>query len=260
MGSSSRVGSALIADLQRRLDEVADPGTKAWFENYLKQAISYRGVKTPVVARIVAAWRSAHELRRLSDRDQLALAARLIRQDHAEDKFAGILYIQKHLLRRVDAEAVLTMAEDLFVRGAFCDWSTTDWFSVRVLGPLIKRHGSSAAERIAGWHEAAGLWQRRSSIVPFRAVVRRQEYHALIEATIRALVSERERFIQTGIGWVISDLSKAHPSRAAVLVERHFDALSAEVIRRHTRYLPEHGDYKARRSAKATLSRQRGAN
>ena len=254
------MGSALIADLQRRLDEVADPGTKAWFENYLKQAIPYRGVKTPVVARITAKWRSAHNLHRLREREQLGLAARLIRQDHAEDKFAGILYIQKHLLRHVDAEAVLTMAEDLFTRGAFGDWSTTDWFSVRVLGPLIKRQGRRAAERIAGWHEAANLWQRRSSIVPFRAVVRQEEYHALIEATIRALVRERERFIQTGIGWVISDLSKAHPTRAAALVESHFDDLSAEVIRRHTRYLPEHGAYKARRSANATLSRQRGAN
>lgn len=254
------MGSTLIADLQRRLDAVADPATKAWFENYLKQAISYRGVKTPVVTGITAEWRSAHNLDRLPGQDQLDLAATLIRQDHAEDKFAGTLYIQKYLVRRVDAAAILTVAEELFARGAFYDWSTTDWFSVRVLGPLIKRHGSSAAERIAGWHKAANLWQRRSSIVPFRAVVRQEEYHSLVEATIRALVRERERFIQTGIGWVISDLSKAHPSRAAALVERHFDDLFAEVIRRHTRYLPDHGRYKARKSAKATLSRHRGAN
>ena len=44
----------MIADLQGRLDAVADPGTKTWFENYLKHAIGYRGVKTPVVTRIVA--------------------------------------------------------------------------------------------------------------------------------------------------------------------------------------------------------------
>lgn len=252
--------STLVADLQRRLDKVADPGTKAWFENYLKDVITYRGVKTPVVTGITAEWRNVRNLHRLSDQDQLVLAATLIRQDYAEDKFAGTLYIQKYLLRRVDADAVLTMAEDLFARGAFYDWSTTDWFSVRVLGPLIKRHGSSAAGRIAGWRTAADLWQRRSSIVPFRGVVRQEEYHTLIETTIATLVKEPERFIQTGIGWVISDLSKAHPSRAAALVARHFDDLSAEVIRRHTRYLPDHQRYRAMRPAEATLSRQRGAN
>ena len=240
----------LIADLQRRLDTAADPGTKAWFENYLKHAIAYRGVKTPAVTRIVADWHRDRGLGRLHYADRLALAASLIRQDHAEDKFAGTLYIQKHLLRRVDPEAILATAEDLFAARAFFDWSTCDWFSVRVLGPLIARHGKAAAVRIAGWRAAADLWQRRSSIVPFRSVARDEAYHPLVEATIASLVGERERFIQTGIGWVISDLSKAHPDTAAALVERHFDDLSAEVIRRHTKHLPHHAVYKARKRAR----------
>lgn len=242
-----RNAGKLIADLQARLDKVADPGTKAWFESYLKQVIAYRGVKTPVVTRIVAAWRRDHALSRLPDRGQLELATSLIRQDHAEDKFAGTLYIQKFLLHCVDAQAILAAAEDLFAARAVFDWSTCDWFSVRVLGPLIGRHGEGPARRIAGWRTAADLWQRRSSIVPFRSVVRDEAYHPYIEATIASLAGERERFIQTGIGWVISDLSKAHPDMAAALVERHFDDLSAEVVRRHTKHLTRHGAYKARK-------------
>lgn len=31
---------------------------------------------------------------------------------------------------------------------------------------------------------------------------------------------------------------------------RHFDSLSAEVVRRHTRHLPEHAAYKARKREK----------
>ena len=77
--------------------------------------------------------------------------------------------------------------------------------------------------------------------------MRDRAYHDLIEATIATLVEERERFIQTGIGWVVSDLSKVHPEIAGALVERHFDDLSAEVIRRHTKYLPDHAEYRARK-------------
>ena len=232
------------ADLHRRLDAAADPATKAWFENYLKHVIAYRGVKTPQVARIVAEWRLAHDLGSLSDEDQLALARSLIEGRFAEDKFAGILYIQKHLLRRMDPDRILDVAEGLLTAGAFFDWSTTDWFSVRVLGPLIVRHGAPVARRIAGWRDSGNLWQRRSSIVPFRAVVSNESHHPIIKATIAALVTERERFIQTGIGWVISDLSKAHPEVAATLVERHLADLSPEVIRRHTRHIPGHEGYK----------------
>ena len=246
MGGNSPI-AATIAELQGRLDAVADPATKAWFENYLKHAIGYRGVKTPVVARIVAEWRVERGLDGLSDEDQLGVARSLVEENLAEDKFAGILYMQKHLARRLEPGRLLSAAEGLFAGGAFFDWSTSDWFSVRVLGPLIRRGGMGAAERIAGWRTAGDLWQRRAAIVPFRAVVRDEAYHPLIERTIAVLAGERERFIQTGIGWVVSDMSKAHPDAAAALVERHFDELSAEVIRRHTRYLPEHEGYKERK-------------
>ena len=234
------------ADLRHRLEAAADPSTKAWFENYLKHAISYRGVKTPRVSRILADWRRAHGLGQWSDEDQLALARSLIEGRFAEDKFAGTLYIQKYLLRRMAPDRILDVAEDLFASGAFFDWSCTDWFSVRVLGPMIALHGMPAARRVARWRNAGNLWQRRSSIVPFRAVVGDETYHPIIGATVDALVGERERFIQTGIGWVISDLSKVHPKVAAEWVERHITDLSAEVIRRHTRYLPGYAGYRRR--------------
>ena len=240
---------APAADLRGRLEAAADSATKAWFEKYLKHVIPYHGVKTPAVAKIFADWRRAHDLGTLPHDDQLALARSLIERRFAEEKFAGTLYIQKHLLRRMRPDRILDVAEGLFTAGAFFDWSTTDWFSVRVLGPLIARHGGPVARRIARWRRAANLWQRRSSIVPFRAVVRDEAHHPAIETTISVLVTERERFIQTGIGWVISDLSKAHPKVAAALVERHFADLSAEVIRRHTKNLPGHEGYKARKTA-----------
>ena len=239
----------MVADLQGRLDAVADPGTKSWFENYLKHVIGYRGVKTPVVGQIVAEWRSEHGLEGLPDEDQLTVARSLIEESLAEDKFAGILYVQKYLARRLQPDRLLAVAEGLFAKGRLLRLvgSTSDWFSVRVLGPLIRRSGTRAAERIAGWRTAEDLWQRRAAIVPFRAVVRDETYHPLIEATVAELVGEPERFIQAGIGWVVSDMAKMHPGVAATLVERHFDDLSAEVIRRHTRHLPDHERYKKRK-------------
>lgn len=77
--------------------------------------------------------------------------------------------------------------------------------------------------------------------------MRDESHHPLIEVTVSALVVERTRLIQTGIGWVVSDMAKVHPSVAAILVERHFADLSAEVIRRHTRHLSDHEQYKMRK-------------
>jgi len=237
----------LVSDLQSRVNDAADMKTKTWFENYLKHAIRYRGVKTPEVAKILAEWRKFHGLHQCPETEQLNLALSLIREEHAEDKFAGTIYIQEYLLKRISADSLLANAENLFSSGAFFDWSTTDWFCVRVLGPAIVRHGQQAAERIASWRRKSNLWNRRASIVPFRAVVHDEDYHHLIRSTVAILIKEEERFIQTGIGWVISDLSKLYPDTAAELVELHFNDLSDEVIKRHTKYLSNHDRYKARK-------------
>ena len=246
-GTGKDVHSVLVAELQARLDKAADPATRAWFEGYLKNAIQYRGVKTPEVERVVAGWRAESGLADWSAEDGLALACDLIRQRCCEDKLAGILMIQKHLLRDLDAGRLLEAIETLFSENAVWDWSTNDWLCARILAPAIGRHGMTTAQRIAGWRTSPNLWQRRSAAVSLRAAAKNAAFHPLIAETIASLVPERERFIQTGVGWLIADLSRHSPEFAAQLVERHFDDLSLEVVRRHLKRLPDHDLYRRRK-------------
>lgn len=234
-----------IRQLQKRLDAVADPAVKRWFDNYLKGAIEYRGVKTPAVAAQVRAWRDAESIDKWPVDAQLELATQLVRERKAEDKFAGIIYMQKYLLDAAPMDALLDAAEALFADDAFFDWSTTDWFCARVLGPLLIRGGRKTALRIANWKTSACLWQRRSALLPFRATLKDPAHDKLIARTVADLVVERERFIQTAIGWLLSDLSKLRPQTAARLVDKHLADLSAEVVRRHTARLPRHREYRA---------------
>ena len=236
-----------IPSLQQLLQAAAKPDTKAWFERYLRYAITYRGVKTPQVKRLVAEWYRQSGVDQLPVPDQLALAAELIRQPMAEDKLAGTILVQQYLLRQLDASDILALSEDLFDAKAFYDWSTTDWYCMRVLKPIVTQEG--AAERIARWKTSPDRWQRRSAIVPFRAVVRDPAYDPLVAGVIKTLVTDEERFVQTGIGWVIADLSRVRPMVAQQLVEQHLHHLSAEVIRRHTRHLPRHQDYRQAKKA-----------
>lgn len=246
-GTGKDVRSAIIAELQTRLDRAAEPATRAWFEGYLKNTIRYRGVKTPEVERIVADWRIESGLADWSSEAGLALACDLIRQRCCEDKLAGILMIQKHLLRDLDAGMLLDSVEMLFAEDAVWEWSTNDWLCARILAPAICRHGMTTAQRIAGWRTGTNLWQRRSAAVSLRAAVKQAELHPLIAETIACLVPEQERFIQTGVGWLIADLSKHDPGLAAQLVERHFDDLSTEVVRRHLKRLPDYDLYRSRK-------------
>ncbi len=236
-----------IKKLQTRLEEVSDEKTRKWFENYLKNVISYRGVKTPTVAKIVSHWRVDEAIDKLPLEKQMEIACDLIREKKAEDKLAGIVYIQKYLSGRVEADILLQNFNDLYNQGAFCNWSTTDWFCVRVLDPLIMRSEDAVAREIGSWYKSRNLWQRRSSIVPFRGSAKENKHLAIIKRNIASLVKENERFIQTAIGWLISDLSRHYPGEADDIVSKHFSDLSYEVINRHTKYLPDHKKLKERK-------------
>ena len=238
-----------VKKLQTRLQKESHPQVRKWFENYLRDVISYRGVKTPKVTEIMDQWRLDEGLDQWPLNKQFQVVCTLIRQKKAEDKFAGIIYIQKHLLKKMDSKTLLEHFNRLYSENCFYDWSTTDWFCVRVLDPMIVSGGTFEAKTIADWKKSQNLWQRRSSIVSFRNVSKNKKYHSMIKQTIAHLVKEQERFIQTGIGWVLSDMSKQHPKVAAQIVKKHFHQLSMEVIRRHTKHLPDHRLYKEQKSS-----------
>jgi len=142
-----------IRSLQRALQAHATPAVKQWFENYLKGAIPYYGVKTPQVKKLVGQWRKEERIAALSSPEQLALCKELMLLPHAEEKFASIIYLQMYLLTTIDSAILLDTAEWWFQEECFCDWSTADWFTVRVLASIIKRDASSVA-RIVSWRHA----------------------------------------------------------------------------------------------------------
>ena len=234
----------LIELLMKQLQKNSDIKTKQWFDNYLKGAIEYRGLKTPSVKKIVKNWYLTNNLNNYTSEEQLMLCSDLITSPFAEDKFAGTIYIENFLITKLDYKILLDKCNLLFQAGYLFDWSTTDWFSTRVLSKIIIKNGIKAADIIANWRESANFWQRRASIVSFRQASKYQDYHALIETIIDTLVTEDERFIQTGIGWVLADMSKHYPTQVEALFRQYLHRLDKEVIYRHSKYLLCHEELK----------------
>lgn len=230
--------------LQRKIQNQADKKTKLWFDNYLQGAIEYRGVKSGQIIRILKEFHREEKLGQWPLAKQLDFASELIRQKKAEDKFAGTIYIQFYLVEAMPLNVLFKRFDILFKEENFFDWSTTDWFATRVLEKLVKIHKEKAVVKIAAWSKRKNFWQRRISVVGLRGASQDSRNHTLIEEVIKRLVVEKERFIQTGIGWLLADMSKVHSDKTASLVEEYFHLLSDEVIRRHTRFLPKYKQYK----------------
>lgn len=232
----------LVCRFQCRLDSISDVSTKKWFDNYLRGAIQYRGVKTPQVRQELLNWVQEEDVLQLSFADQLRLVCFLLQQDKAEDKCAGTLYIQKYLLKNIPLLELLYQIEQLFLKGYFFDWATTDGLCLRVLCFIVKKIPEAKFE-MEKWSLTSNLWQRRASIVSFLKVVDDVNMDPFICRIISRLVMDQERFIQTGIGWLIASLSKVRECQAEQLVNQYFDDLSKEVIFRHTKHMNNYSYY-----------------
>lgn len=112
------------------------------------------------------------------------------------------------MMDRLDAAVVPRLAEP-YARGWIEDWSTCDWYCVKVLGRLIERH-PHAAPAIAAWRDAESLWQRRWASVAFVYLVPKGLHHEL----------------------VLGEMRKSDPVAVDAFLAEHRDPMSSEARRR----------------------------
>lgn len=198
----------LIRQFQNRLNTASSPETKAWWEKYMKGVIPFRGVGIPKNRELLALWRKENGIDRWPLEKQLELALSFFYEPAAEDKLAGILYLQCYLYNQFSWEGMLDRYEDIYAKALIFDWNICDWFCVRVLGPTIKKYGRPCAEVIASWKKSGNLWQARSSVVAFVKLPSENEYYPLIGDACAVLIKREERFAKTTVGWILRDISK----------------------------------------------------
>ena len=224
-----------IEDLQRRLEAAADPKVQSWWESYLKGEASFRGVRMPVIRELVGEWHREPGLEEWAPAERKRLALDLLAQHESEDKIAGILLLREHLLGEVGVED-LPAFERLFAEGHIADWSICDWFSVKLLSALVARDGRPMAEALAVWRHAEPLWQRRAAAVALAPLAPRGEasFPGFVELALEvceANLRDPARFAQTGVGWLLRELSKAEPEQVGDFVAAHEETMSREARR-----------------------------
>lgn len=144
----------------------------------------------------------------------------------------------------IDHERDLMELAAVFDDGHLADWNNVDWFAVKVLNRMVQQSGEPCARAISDWSTAANLWRRRASGVAFVSVAKLGDRNfdgftdMLLQVCDRT-VRHRERFAQTGTGWVLRELAKAEPERVLAFVEAHLEHFSREGLRYALEKMPE---------------------
>ena len=231
------MATPLSQTIGAQLAAVADDRTRDWWERYLKGSVPFRGVPMATTRRIVHdTWRRAG-VDQLDAEAQVELALAQFAEPYCEDKLAGVLALSELLLDRLTLGHVAALARP-FERGHIEDWSTCDWYCVKVLGRFVAmgEHRRPRAEAIAGWRTAPTLWQRRAAAVSFVNLAPQGDaffdgFTDLLLNVCTANVADPARFSQTSVGWLLRELSGAEPARVEKFVDEHRESMSREAMK-----------------------------
>jgi len=226
----------LIQKHQQALEAESTEKTKQWWEKYMKGVIPFRGIGIPRNRELLAEWRKTNGIDTWSLEDQLELALSFFKKPIAEDKLAGILFLQNFLYNKLPWEVLLEKYEEIYKRELIFDWNICDWFCVRVLGATIKDNGKQCAKAIANWKDADYLWQARSSVVSFVNLASESNYYPYIHDACTVLIDREERFSKTAVGWVLRDISKHDEQFVISFVDNHLKSFSKESLGNALKY------------------------
>jgi 3-methyladenine DNA glycosylase AlkD len=230
--------STYTSSLHKLLVEKADPKTSDWWESYVKNSAPFLGVKMADIRAAVHQWHQEQIAGNLTSAEQRDLALALFSGQYSEEKLAGTLFLQEILLPAdtVNCKHDLERFAILFSDGLIYDWNICDWFSIKVLGTLIKMFSTPCAKTISGWHKAENLWQARASLVAFVPVAEMKAYYPLIEVSCHQIIRRDERFAKTSVGWILRDISKHDQDLVERIIEQNIDHFSVESLKNATKY------------------------
>eukprot|EP00238_Polyblepharides_amylifera_P006428 CAMPEP_0196584332 /NCGR_PEP_ID=MMETSP1081-20130531/46683_1 /TAXON_ID=36882 /ORGANISM="Pyramimonas amylifera, Strain CCMP720" /LENGTH=264 /DNA_ID=CAMNT_0041905503 /DNA_START=282 /DNA_END=1077 /DNA_ORIENTATION=+ len=167
-------------------------------------------------------------------------------KEMSEDRLAGVLILSEwlvrpgHLREELRWAQLLAGIEGAFSSGALADWNTVDWTCTKVLAPLVEMSESPSrcASALLSWQHANTLWQRRASHV-FAAVGLARKGDTVFPGFVALLhdnlsgclkAGPQERFVQTGVGWVVRELHLADPKTVARFLAAHLSLMTTEAL------------------------------
>lgn len=229
---------SLASDVRTALAAQADAGTAGPMQAYMKSAMPFLGVATPLRRRVVkeaAMGQMCSSAAGLSQ--QLLDLWRGAR--HREERYAALDLLRLAPHRRLVGLALLPALTEMLRTGPW--WDFNDEVSGQVLPLLLQRHPAEMKPLLRQWARGDDLWFRRAAMLAQRAL-KAGDFDAVLlyDCILPSLGDarfEREFFIRKGMGWALRERAYAAPEEVRAFCREYGPQLSALTVREALRVI-----------------------
>lgn len=212
----------LVAAVRGELAVRGDPSRAPAMQAYMKSALPFRGVPSPLQRQLYRALFGGHPP---ADRDvwQATVLALWREAAFREERYAAIALTGWPGAAGWQEPAALPLYDELIVTGAW--WDFVDDIATHRIGPLLRRHPGQLRPVILRWSSDQDRWRRRTAVI-CQVGLRQETDVALLTACIRASIADRDFFLRKAIGWALRSYAKTDPDWVRQFVAAHADELS----------------------------------
>jgi 3-methyladenine DNA glycosylase AlkD len=221
--ANSGAGQMLLTELRQALRKSGNPVKATAMQAYMKSAMPYHGVPTPLLRKVCREVFSDVSFGSASDwRKQVLHLWRNAR--FREERYAALYLSGDKRARDFQTPSAVKMYEEFVVTGAW--WDYVDTIASNSLGPILRAYPAPMRRKMLAWSRCNDLWKRRSSIL-CQLGFKDQTDLELLYACITPSLQSREFFLQKAIGWALRQYARTNPNEIRRYVRLNQSRLSA---------------------------------
>jgi len=213
----------LLAKLRKALKQAGDPSRAPAMQAYMKSAMPYYGVPTPVLRALCkAAFADVQFATAEEWQSQVLTIWRGAR--FREERYAAIGLTGQKQFQPFQTPSAVKMYEEMIVTGAW--WDYVDSIASNRIGPILRDYPAPMGKKMLAWRKSADMWKRRTSII-CQLGFKTETDLDLLYACIEPSLGSKEFFLNKAIGWALRQYARTDPTEIRRYVERNRARLSA---------------------------------
>jgi 3-methyladenine DNA glycosylase AlkD len=212
----------VLSGLRKALRQAGDPVKAVAMRAYMKSAMPYHGVPTPLLRQVFRTVFADVQFRSsLQWRTQVLELWRNAR--FREERYAALHLAGHRLAQPFQTPAAMKLYEELIVTGAW--WDYVDDIASHRVGPILREHPASMRRKMLAWSRSRDMWKRRTSIICQLGFKVHTDLELLF-ACIEPSLGSQEFFLRKAIGWALRQYAWTDPAEVRRYVRLHRDRLS----------------------------------
>lgn len=213
----------MLITLRKALRQASDANKARAMQAYMKSAMPYHGVPTPVLRKLCR--ESFADLTFPNAPSWQNMVLGLWREAlFREERYAALNLAGDKRGTAFQTPAAMKMYEELIVTGAW--WDYVDDIASHRIGAILRDFPAPIRRKMLSWSRSNNLWKRRSAIL-CQLGFKTQTDLDLLYACIEPSLASREFFLQKAIGWALRQYAWIDSREIKRYVRLNRDRLSA---------------------------------